>query len=87
MVYNKMELGGVPWETLIKEYRKDIGKEKLDYLDEYADGFFKFLCNNRILFPEEHIKHVLYNILARFFNGLSTEITSNKTARKVFNEK
>ena len=36
MVHNAMELGGIPWETLIKEYRKRLSTTKFDYLEGFA---------------------------------------------------
>lgn len=86
MVYNTMELGGVPWETLIKEYRKHLKKNKFDYLEEYVDDFFKFLSGNERLFNEEHIKDVLLLILIRFFSSLGA-ISSNRIAKEIFNKR
>ena len=86
MVYNTMELGGVPWETLIKEYRKHLKKKKFNYLEEYVDDFFKFLSSSKKLFNEEHIKDVLLLILMKFFFSLGT-ISSNREAKEKFNKK
>ena len=86
MVYNTMELGGVPWETLIKDYRRHLAKQKFDYLEEYADDFFDFLSGNETLFDEDHIKKVLLLILVRFFVGISSNINSNSTAKEVFEQ-
>ena len=93
MVYNTMELGGVPWETLIKEYRKHLKKKKFNYLEEYVDNFFKFLSGNERLFNEEHInyfneehiKDVLLLILIRFFSSFG-DISSNRKAKEIFNK-
>lgn len=43
MIYQNAEFMGVPWETIIKMYRKEIGNEKYDTLEEYADSLLKFL--------------------------------------------
>ena len=85
MVYNTMELGGVPWETLIKEYRKNLKRKKFDRLEEYADDFFSYLSGNKTLFDEEHIKEVLFVILLRFFYSLGN-IASNNKAREIFDK-
>ena len=86
MVYNTMELGGVPWETLIKEYRRHLATLKFDSLEEYADHFFNFLSGNKTLFNEEHIKEVLLLILVKFFTGISSDIKSNSLAKEVFEQ-
>ncbi len=87
MVYNTMELGGVPWETLIKEYRRYLATQKFDSLEEYADHFFNFLSGNKTLFDEEHIKEVLLIILTKYFAGISGEIKSNSIAKELFDQK
>ncbi|MCY4420237.1 MAG: hypothetical protein OXC42_03160 [Gammaproteobacteria bacterium] len=88
MVYNATELGGVPWETLIKEYRKDRGKKNFAHLEDYASDLFKFLSGNKILFNEKHIKDVLLLILIRYFSSLlGNEKTSNRKARGIFENK
>ena len=86
MVYNTMELGGVPWETLIKEYRRHLATLKFDSLEEYADHFFNFLSGNKTLFNEEHIKEVLLLILVKFFTGISSDIKSNSLAKEIFEQ-
>ena len=78
MIHNTMELGGVPWETLIKEYRKHLSTTKFDYLEKYADDLFEFLVGDKTPFTEKHIKDVLLMILARYFYGLNSEINTNK---------
>lgn len=88
MVYNAMELCGVPWETFVKEYRKNLGKNKLDHLENYSDEFFKYLCGNNILFPEDRQSEILARIVARFFLSLEDKyrISSNSSARKAFDQ-
>jgi len=43
MVYNSSDFMGIPWETIIKEYRKELGDTNFDNLKEYVDGFFNFV--------------------------------------------
>ena len=52
MIYNNAEFMGVPWETLIKEYRENLGKTCKEKLEEYADSFFEFLYSRMELFTE-----------------------------------
>ena len=86
MFYNAMELGSVPWETLVKVYRQHLGQAKFDHLDDYADDFFKFLCNNETLFNEEQIKDVLSVALRKFFLTLSNDIDSQNKAKEEFDK-
>ncbi|WP_321422746.1 hypothetical protein [uncultured Methanobacterium sp.] len=43
MVYNSSDFMGIPWETIIKEYRKELGDTNFDNLKGYVDGFFNFV--------------------------------------------
>jgi hypothetical protein len=52
MVYGSADLMGVPWETVIKMYRSELGATNFDRLIEFAEHFIRFLDANRLLFPE-----------------------------------
>lgn len=43
MIYNDAHFMGVPWETIIKDYRNKLGEEPFDTLNEYADHFIGYL--------------------------------------------
>lgn len=43
MIYNTADLGGVPWELLIKAYRAQLDEVGFDSLEEYANDFIAFL--------------------------------------------
>lgn len=51
MVYGNAAFVGIPWETVVKEFRADLADTRFDHLQEYADHFFSFLAKNRKLFP------------------------------------
>ena len=56
MVYNNASILGVPWETIIKTYRAQLGKRGFDTLEEYGDNFFQFLNASRSLFSRDSQK-------------------------------
>lgn len=43
MIYNSANVAGVPWETLIKEYRTHNRGAAFATLEEYADDFIRFV--------------------------------------------
>jgi len=43
MIYGNTELGGVPWETIIKLYRNHIGENEKNYLEDYVAEFILFI--------------------------------------------
>ena len=52
MVYHNSSLLGVPLETIIKLFRRDLGRGAFDTLSEYGDALVDFLDQNASLFPE-----------------------------------
>lgn len=55
MIYGDSELCGVPWETIIKLYRKEIGNSERPHLENYVDEFIDFI--------EKKISHYLQDNL------------------------
>jgi hypothetical protein len=53
MVYGNAELLGVPWETIIKIFRKHLRDATFATVKEYASSFASFLATNRELFPRD----------------------------------
>ena len=45
-IYNNAQLMGVPWEIIIKEYRKQLEKRSFPRLVDYKDDFFYWLKVN-----------------------------------------
>ncbi|MDP0497442.1 MAG: hypothetical protein Q7Q73_14670 [Verrucomicrobiota bacterium JB024] len=53
MIYDAADLWGIPWETIIKEFRQSLGNEKFASLSEYVDRWWNFLSSSRIVIPQE----------------------------------
>ena len=53
MVYNNASLLGVPWETIIKLFRRDLGQDSFQALEEYGKKLIEFLMTHRNLFPAD----------------------------------
>lgn len=43
MIYNAGDFCGVPWEIIIKEFRRSIGKKEYDKLNDAIDDFCEFI--------------------------------------------
>lgn len=60
MVYNNGLLLGVPWETLIKVFRDQLGDTEFARLEEYAEAFLEFVQSRTELFtPELQVRYFL----------------------------
>ena len=57
MVYNNASLLGVPLETIIKLFRRDLGTRGFDTLAKYGKELVGFLNGNESLFPQSVQDH------------------------------
>lgn len=53
MVFDSADLLKVPWELIVKSFRRRLGEKVFNTLQEYADEFFDYLKTNFQLFPNE----------------------------------
>lgn len=70
MVYGTGSLCNVPWELIIKQYRKKLGLKSFDTLDGYAEDFWNFLCSNNRLIPEDLRENSIQNTYVEAFDCL-----------------
>jgi len=68
MIYGSAVFMGVPWETIIKVYRDNLGKKKSSTLKEYANRFIDFLDNGNPLFPDSVQKEYLRISIYGYFD-------------------
>ena len=73
MVYGGAEFLGVPWETIIKEFRRGPGTEPQETLDGYAKALLRFLVDTK-LFPEADQDASVTSLIVAFFQDLLNEI-------------
>ena len=73
MIYGGAEFLGVPWETIIKEFRRGLDRKPLSTLDDYFEALLKFLVNRR-LFPKSDQDTSLMGLAVSFFQDLLSEI-------------
>lgn len=73
MVYGRAELLGVPWELIIKEFRKKLGKESYRSLDQYADEFITYISNCQFFDHNEQLSW-LNSCTERFYQRIRKEL-------------
>ena len=68
MVYHNSSLLGVPWETIIKLFRNQLGNKGFDTLCEYGDDLVRYLdCNHSLFSPEVQEVYYLNALRAEYF--------------------
>jgi hypothetical protein len=53
MIYDSAEIMGLPWETVIKSYREQLGDQEFPRVDDYVRDFAEFVGANHRFFPED----------------------------------
>lgn len=74
MVYGNATLMGLPWETIIKVYRKELGDRQFATLRQYSEHFFSFLTSRENLFDVETQKNWLISNVSGYYHSILTEL-------------
>lgn len=59
MIYGSGDFFSIPWETLIKEFRKSLGKKTFGKLSDYKEEFIAFASQPRFVTGDEQDMYVL----------------------------
>ena len=81
MVYGSAIFMGVPWETIIKVYRNNLGRKKFNTLKEYATDFIEFLDNGNPLFPNSVQEDYLRSSIYSYFDLITNEIRKRVSSK------
>lgn len=84
MIYGNAQLTGVPWESLIKVYRKKLGDSSFPKLKDYCDDFIKFITQNINFFPNDSQEGSVAAIVYDVFEDIRAEIKNS--VRKAFED-
>lgn len=92
MIFGNAELMDIPWETVIKVFRKILGKLRFNTLKEYGDKFFGFLNRQNFLFPASQQENYFYIFIRSYFDLIKDEIdeaaaSAIKTGKNISDEK
>lgn len=76
MVYGNANLLNIPWETLIKVYRKEHSKSRFEKLEDYAASFMSYLKAKSTIFDLEVQDRWFENQLVFLFNFIISQYQS-----------
>ena len=77
-IYNNAQFMGIPWETLIKEFRKFIGEKAYPKLEDYKNEFFKWLEKNKYFVSEDNNDFIFLDFLSFVQATLNDTLRNNK---------
>ena len=75
MFYGYSHFMDVPWDTIIKVYRKGLGDNNFATVREYANDFIRFLNRKNFLFPEKVQEEYAIHTIAQYFTFLKEAIS------------
>ena len=74
MVYGVGDLTGVPWETIIKCFRGELGEERLPHLRDYADRLIAYINEHKIMFTEGLQERQLFASVVNQFRPILRDV-------------
>ncbi len=81
MVYGNSEFMGVPWESIIKEHRRELGKTVYGTLREYVDGFIAWMATAKFLFSDALQKQTINAIIRTYFGEIKNLVEQKIASR------
>lgn len=78
MTYSNANFMGVPWDIIIKEYRKELGDKAFPVLKDYVDDFIRFLHFRHFFCDDKTQRSFLRLQLNSFVNICRNEIFREK---------
>ncbi len=76
MIYGSASYMDVPWETIIKAYRRNLGVESYRTLSEYADNFLSFLQSEQVLGTVEQQARYVDGSTLTYFERIKKKIVA-----------
>ncbi len=74
MIFSNAEFMGVPWEIIIKQYRRIIKKEAYKTLEDYCNKFFEYINSDKLNFKDYESKYI-YQITNLLVNEVKFKIS------------
>lgn len=74
MIYGSSRFMGVPWETVIKEYRRKLGNDQFSTLAEYADDLFGYLESDERIAPKSQQRKYFARVVHGHYVAFRKEI-------------
>jgi hypothetical protein len=74
MIYGVGDLTGVPWETIIKCFRSELGEERLPHLQDYADRLIAYINGHKLMFTEGLQERQFFASVVKQFRPILSDI-------------
>ena len=68
MIYGNAEFMRIPWETIIKIYRDELGEQSFATVKEYSDDFLNWILKDKFCSEEQQKENVSLILITMFGN-------------------
>lgn len=82
MTYNNAAFMGVPWDIIIKEYRKQLKDKSFPFLKDYVNDFINYLHIRNFFCDERTQQEYMIYLLDSYLNICRSEILKDKKIHK-----
>jgi hypothetical protein len=77
MIFAGADVLNVPWEVVVKAFRKTLGDKSFNSVDGYAEELFSFLETETRFFPSDVQKDTVLDIARRHAWRMSMSVAKN----------
>ena len=74
MIYGNANFVSVPWETIVKQFRRKLGNKRAATVQAYVDQFLRYLRRNREMFPKSNQDEQVLQLVMQLFRWIRNEI-------------
>lgn len=83
--YNNANLNNVPWEIVIKEYRKHLGDTRKAKLKDYVEDFFEYIKSRNYFSTTEELKESEKQYFSLYLNIWIKELPQDQQTEQSIN--
>jgi len=83
MVYGSADFMGIPWETIIKMFRRELGSRPFDRVEQYADCFLAYLTDSIAPLVGEPERRNLVAVTANSYLGYLENLVAEKCVEQL----
>jgi len=87
MFYGQATFLGVPWETVIKCYRSELGNKTFPELADYLKDVIRYVKKSKHMFPRKHQRDFVHSIIFGYFDFVVGRFKKTTTREYDNNEK
>ena len=74
MIYGNASFMGVPWETIVKLYRKRIGRKSFDTIESCAKHFLEFLKSSKDIISPSAYEEYFVSTVGSYYEYMLSEL-------------